>query len=261
MSDRITAPKVQAQKAKNVPIVCVTAYDRPSAEMADASQVDVILVGDSLGNVVLGYDSTIPVSLEDMVHHTRACAGGVKRALLVADLPFGSYQASVSQAVDSAVALLKAGAHAVKLEGPYTEAIRAIIRAGIPVMGHVGMTPQSVNVFGGFRVQGKGDHAEDVIEHAKAIEGAGAFAIVLELVPRQLAKTVTAQLSIPTIGIGAGPNCDGQIQVFHDILGLGTHTFKHVKVYAKGRNLMTRGLRAYAKEVRERAFPADEHSF
>lgn len=248
-------------KAKGQRIVSVTAYDYPSASIADACDVDLILVGDSLGNVVLGYENTIPVTLEEMEHHTRAVRRGVKEALLVADLPFGSYNSSVQQAVDSSVRLMKAGAEAVKLEGPYTEAIRAVTKAGIPVMGHVGMTPQSVNKFGGFKVQGKGESAQAVREAACQIEDAGAFSIVLELVPADLAMTITKSLSIPTIGIGAGPHCDGEVQVFHDVMGLSEQVFKHAKDYVNARSLMVEGLRKYTDEVRNNKFPTEENSF
>jgi 3-methyl-2-oxobutanoate hydroxymethyltransferase len=257
----MTAPGIRAMKAKGQRIVCVTAYDYPSASVADASGVDLVLVGDSLGNVVLGYENTIPVSLEEMEHHTRAARRGVKEALFVADLPFGSYQSSVALAVESSVRLMKAGAEAVKLEGAYTDAIRAIVKAGIPVMGHVGMTPQSVNAFGGFRVQGKGEDGKAVREAACCVQEAGAFAIVLELMPATLARQITSDLEIPTIGIGAGPDCDGEIQVFHDVMGLSPEVFRHSKDYVGARSLMSDGLRRYAEEVRGRKFPTEENSF
>lgn len=241
-------------------IVCVTAYDAPSAQMADAAGVDVVLVGDSVGNVVLGYESTLPVTIADMVHHTRAVARGVQRALVVADMPFGSYQSSVGAAVDAAVELVKAGAQAVKLEGDYPEAIRAMVRAGIPVMGHVGMTPQSVHAFGGFKVQGKGDAGDAVLAAARSVEAAGAFSIVLELVPRELSARITGSVGCPTIGIGAGAACDGQIQVFHDVLGLSPMKLRHAKRYAEGYALFVDALTKYGAEVRSSAFPEDEHS-
>lgn len=241
--------------------MCITAYDAPFARLADDAGVDLILVGDSLGNVVLGYTSTLPVTLDEMVHHTRAVSTGVKRALLVADLPFGSYQASVSQAVSSAVSLVKAGAAAVKLEGTYTEAIQAIVKAGIPVMGHLGFTPQSVNAFGGFRVQGRGDSAERILREARELDGAGVFAAVLELIPAALAKQITEQVSYPTIGIGAGVECDGQIQVLHDVLGITQDPLKHAKQYLSGRALLTQAMRDYAEEVRAGSFPNMDNSF
>lgn len=261
MSDRITAPKVRAMKSQGRRIVSLTAYDYTSGLIADAAGVDFVLVGDSLGNVILGFDTTIPVSLDHILHHVRATRPGVSRALLVADMPFGSYQSSPAQAVDSAVALMKAGAEAVKLEGSFTDAIAAITRAGIPAMGHVGMTPQSVNAFGGFRVQGKGEDADQILKQAQEIEAAGAFAVVLELVPDSLSKRITECLDIPTIGIGAGADCDGQIQVFHDVVGLNTLHFRHAKRYAAGRSSFLRGIRKYAKDVREGRFPTSEHSF
>ncbi len=242
-------------------MVCITAYDAVLGALADAAGADLILVGDSVGNTVLGYSSTLPVSLEQMVHHTRATRQGVKHALLVADLPFGSYQSSVGQAVDASVELIKAGAQAVKLEGAYTEAIAAIVRAGIPVMGHVGMTPQSVNAFGGFRVQGKGDAGSAVIEEAKQVEASGAFSIVLELIPAQLAAQITDHLSIPTIGIGAGSHCSGQVQVIYDVLGLNQKPLKHAKPYLSGHDSIVSAIKEYSAEVRDGTFPSDKHSF
>lgn len=239
----------------------MTAYDAPSARMADAAGVDVVLVGDSVGNAVLGYANTLPVTLEQMAHHTKAAAAGCEWALLVSDLPFGSYQSSPSQAVDSAVVLVQAGAEAVKLEGSYTEAIEAIVRAGIPVMGHVGMTPQSVNAFGGFRVQGRGDRAELVVQAANAVEEAGVFSMVLEVIPGVVAKRITETVSVPTIGIGAGPDCDGEIQVWHDVLGLSAERFKHAKRFLDGGDLMTEALKNYAEAVRGREFPSEENTF
>jgi 3-methyl-2-oxobutanoate hydroxymethyltransferase len=242
-------------------IVCMTAYDAPFASLADEAGVDLILVGDSLGNVVLGYESTLPVTLEEMLHHTRAVRRGVKRALLVSDLPFGTYQSSVSQAVDSAVALVKAGAEAVKLEGAFVEAIEAIVKAGIPVMGHLGFTPQSLNAFGGFKVQGRGDSGERVLEEARALDGAGVFSTVLELIPAKLALQVTSEVSYPTIGIGAGVGCDGQIQVLHDVLGITAEPLRHAKAFIPGREAILSGMKAYALEVREGTFPAEENGF
>lgn len=261
MGTRRTAPGIRAMKAKGERIVCLTAYDFPSGSMADAAGVDLVLVGDSLGNSVLGYENTLPVTLEEIEHHARATRRGVREALFVVDMPFGSYQSSPSQAVDSAVRLMKAGAEAVKLEGAYTEAISAICRAGIPVMGHVGMTPQSVNAFGGFKVQGRGEDASAVRESACAVQESGAFAIVLELMPADLAAVITRNLEIPTIGIGAGLNCDGEIQVFNDIVGLSSEVFKHSHDYVGGRELFVDGLRRYAGDVRARTFPKDENSF
>jgi 3-methyl-2-oxobutanoate hydroxymethyltransferase len=259
-SARVTAPRIRAMKHKGEKIVVITAYDAPSGALVDEAGVDAVLVGDSLGNVVLGLETTLPVTLEQMIHHTAATRRGVKRALLVADLPFGSYQSSVAQAVDSAIALVKAGAEAVKLEGTYTEEIEAIMKCGIPVMGHVGMTPQSIHNFGGFRVQGKGEDADAVLRAAQAVDEAGAFAIVLELIPGSLAKEITATVSCPTIGIGAGPFCDGQVQVFHDILGFSPVHLKHAKQYCAGKELFEKAVREYSGEVRSAAFPSSEHT-
>lgn len=260
MASKRTAVSLRGLKG-SARIVCVTAYDFPSATIADAAGVDLILVGDSLGNTVLGYENTLPVSLDEIEHHTKAVRRGVKDALLVADLPFGSYQTSVEQAVESSIRLVKAGAEAVKLEGAYSDQIKAIVRAGVPVMGHVGMTPQSVNAFGGFKVQGKGDGATAVREAACQVQEAGAFSIVLELIPHGLARTISSELDIPTIGIGAGPHCDGEIQVYNDLVGLSSETFRHAKRYADARNEFIAGLTAYAREVREKQFPTEDNSF
>ncbi len=261
MGERVTAPKVVAMKERGERIVCLTAYDATFGRIADEAGVDVILVGDSLGNVILGYSTTVPVTLDEMLHHTRATRRGVSGALLVADMPFGSYQSSISQAVDSAVSLMKAGAEAVKLEGDYPAAIAAIEKAGIPVMAHVGFTPQSVHRFGGYRVQGRGSTGDEIERQSLALEVAGAFAIVFELVPAELAARVTGKLRIPTIGIGAGVGCDGQIQVLHDVLGLSAETFKHAKPYSDGRVRFDLALKSYASEVREGTFPGVENSF
>jgi len=261
MGDKITAPSIRLMRSKGEKIVCITAYDAVFGRMAEAAGADLILVGDSLGNVVLGYDSTLPVTLEEMVDHTRATRHGVRRALYVADMPFGTYQASVEDAVRAAVLLAKAGAEAVKLEGEYTEAISAIVKAGIPVMGHVGMTPQSVNVFGGFRVQGKGEAGQAVLDAALRIQDAGAFAIVLELIPAALAARITEELQIPTIGIGAGAQCSGQVQVIHDVLGLNDKPMRHAKRYITGYDCFVEALRQYSSDVRAQVFPGDEHSF
>ena len=257
---KMTAPRIRAMKERGEKIVCLTAYDVVSGAIADAAGVDIVLVGDSVGNVVLGLDTTLPVTLEDMIHHTTATRQAVKRALLVTDMPFGTYQSSVTQAVDAAIALVKAGAEAVKLEGAYTDQIRAIIKAGIPVMGHVGMTPQSVNNFGGFKVQGRGPEARAVIDAAKEVDASGAFSIVLELIPAALAQEITCQIGCPTIGIGAGIECDGQVQVFHDILGLGDFKPKHAKQYVNGRELLLKAASDYVCEVRCSSFPSEEQS-
>ncbi len=260
MTDKVTAPLVLGMKRQGVRISVVTAYDFVSGAIVDESGAEVALVGDSVGNVMLGYANTLPVSLDEMVHHTSATARGLRRALLVADMPFGSYQSSPAQAVDSAVRLVKAGAEAVKLEGTYVEAIGAIVRAGIPVMGHLGMTPQSVHRFGGHKVQGKAEAEQGLLDDAKALEDAGSFSMVLELVPALAAKRVTEAVSVPTIGIGAGPHCDGQVQVFHDLLGLSRSKFRHAKRYLEGFEVLLEGVRRYVCEVREGEFPGSEHS-
>ena len=259
MPKRKTAPAIRAMKGGEL-IVCLTAYDATTGALADAAGVDLILVGDSVGNTVLGYDTTVPVTLEDMIYHVRAVRRSVSQALLVADMPLGSYGSSVAQAVDSAVALAKAGAEAVKLEGAFCEEIAAIQRIGIPVMGHVGMTPQSVNLFGGFKVQGRDDAAEAVFEAARLVAGAGAFSIVLELIPAPLAARITQEIHIPTIGIGAGAQCDGQVQVFHDLVGMTPHRFRHAKRYMDAWESMGSSIAQYAAEVRGKQFPSDEHS-
>lgn len=259
MSEKRTAPSIRAMKGQSR-IVCLTAYDVMSAEMADSAGVDVVLVGDSLGNVIQGQDTTIPVTLEDVGYHVRAVRRGLRYALLAADLPFGSYQSSVSQAVDSAVYLMKQGAEAVKLEGDYPEAVQAMVKAGIPVMGHVGFTPQSVHGFGGFKVQGR-DGGDSILSAAKRLDSAGVFGIVLELMPSELSRTVTEALDCPTVGIGAGPHCDGEIQVWHDVLGLSAKNFKHSKKYVDGRQAFIEGLSCYCDEVRKHQFPSEENSF
>lgn len=260
MTEKITVPKIRSMKGGR--IVCVTAYEAPSARIADASGVDLILVGDSVGNVVLGYKNTLPVTLEEMIHHVKAARRGCSRALLAADMPFGTFQVSVEETIRSGIELIKAGAEAVKLEGAYTEAIEGLVRAGIPVMGHIGMTPQSVNAFGGYRVQGKGEKAERLLNEANLIEEAGAFCIVLEMVPAKLAERITHEISIPTIGIGAGPHCDGEIQVFHDLLGFAPgEPYKHTRRYLESWKLCTEALKQYASDVRTKRFPTEENSF
>lgn len=261
MGSRITAPRVVEMKAKGEKIVCITAYDFPGARYADEAGVDVILVGDSMGNVVQGRSSTLPVEMDHILYHTKWVSAAAQRALVVADLPFGSYQSSVRDAVLNSVLLMKAGAAAVKLEGAYTDEIAAIARAGIPVMGHIGFTPQSVHAFGGHKVQGRGAAAERVMNEAIAIEKAGAFAIVLELMPAALSAEITAKLSIPTIGIGAGHDCNGQIQVYHDILGLTDLHLKHAKRYAELGEATRSALSEYCAEVREKRFPTKDQEF
>ncbi|MDO7788967.1 3-methyl-2-oxobutanoate hydroxymethyltransferase [Desulforamulus aquiferis] len=253
-------------KQEGNPIAMLTAYDYPTAMLVDASGIDAILVGDSLGNVVLGYDSTVPVTMEDIIHHLKAVSRGAKRAMVVGDMPFLSYHISREESVRNAGRLLQEGmAQAVKLEGgsEVAETIRAITAAGIPVMGHLGLTPQSVHQLGGFRVQGKdGDGARRLIEDAKKIEEAGVFAIVLECIPQQLAKVITAEVSVPTIGIGAGVGCDGQVLVINDILGMYSEfTPKFVKQYVRLKEQIVQACSAYKDEVKNKKFPGPENSF
>ena len=257
----VTVPEFLRSRAAGRKLAVVTAYDFTSAQIAEAAAVDCILVGDSLGMVVQGHTTSLPVSLAEMVYHTRMVARGAKRALIVADLPFGSYQVSPGQAVRSSAKLLKAGAGAVKLEGGVrmAETIAACTRADIPVMAHIGLTPQSVHRMGGFKVQ---RDAQALLEDARAVEQAGAFSLVVEGVPAELGAKITAAVSIPTIGIGAGPGCDGQVLVWHDLLGLyeGLRP-KFVKRYAELGALATAALAEYCREVRDGTFPAAEQSF
>ena len=244
----------------------LTAYDYSTAKLIDEAGIDAILVGDSLGMVCLGYPDTLSVTMEDMIHHTKAVTRGAKEAFVVADMPFMSYQTSVYDAVVNAGRLIKEGhAHAVKLEGgmEVCEQIRAIVRASIPVCAHIGLTPQSINAFGGFSLQGKGEEAaKRLIEEAKAVEEAGAFAVVLECVPEALATLITQQIHIPTIGIGAGAGCDGQVLVYQDMLGLYSDFVpKFVKQFKKLDSEMKEGFRTYREEVRAGLFPAKEHTF
>lgn len=268
MSDRpaMTVPGLVKKKALGERIVVLTAYDYPSAQYADQAGVDAILVGDTLGMVVLGHPTTLPVTMEEMLHHVRAVTRARTKALVIADMPFLSYQADEDEAVRNAGRLLKeGGAQAVKLEGGgrMVPLVRRLVCTGIPVMGHLGMTPQSVHEFGGFRVQARQpDQARQLLEQALALEEAGAFAVVLELVPAEVAKAVTAALEIPTIGIGAGPGCDGEVQVFHDLVGLFEWFLpRHTKRYAEVGQVIREALARYAEEVRAGSFPAEENTF
>ena len=262
---RVTVRSLAARKRRAEPFTMLTAYDFTFARIFDEAGVDVLLVGDSLGNVVQGCDTTLPVTLDEVVYHTRLVARGVRRALVVADMPFGSYQVGPEDAVRTAIRLVKeAGAHAVKLEGgrSVAESIRRIVGAQIPVMAHVGLTPQSVNQMGGYRVQGRGDEGrQQVIEDALAVQEAGAFAVVLEGIPETLGREVTQQLSIPTIGIGAGVHCDAQVLVMHDLLGLNDWTPSFVKQYANLGAETSKAARAYIEDVTNRKFPAQEHAY
>jgi len=265
-NNRVTTAVFRAKKQEGRPISMLTAYDYPLAQLVDEAGIDAILVGDSLGNVVLGYDSTIPVTMEDMVHHVKAVTRGVKRAMVVADMPFLSYHVSREEAVRNAGRLLQeAGAQAVKLEGgrEVADTIKAITGAGIPVMGHLGLTPQSIHQMGGYKVQGKDEKAaRKLLTDAMAVEEAGAFSLVLECVPTPLAKLVTEKLSISTIGIGAGPYCDGQVLVTHDLIGLvGGFSPKFAKRYINIREDIKKALETFRHEVEEKVFPAAEHQF
>ena len=261
-----TAATFAAAKAKGEKLSMLTAYDYSTAKLEDESGINGILVGDSLGNVVLGYEDTVSVTMEDMIHHGAAVARGAKNALVVVDMPFMSYEVTVEEAVRTAGRLMKEGrAGAVKLEGGVrvAEQIRAIVKAGIPVMGHIGLTPQSINVFGGFKVQGKSEEAaRALLADAKAVEEAGAFAVVIEAVPAALAQMITDAVSIPTIGIGAGAGCDGQILVYQDMLGMfSDFTPKFVKRYANVGEVMREAFANYAAEVASGAFPTEEHTY
>jgi 3-methyl-2-oxobutanoate hydroxymethyltransferase len=247
-------------------ITCLTAYDYPTARLLDDAGVDILLVGDSLGMTVLGYDSTLPVTLDEMIHHTRAVRRATRHALVVADMPYGSFHVSLDDSVRNAVRLVKeGGAEAVKVEGGERriELIARLVDAEIPVMGHVGLTPQSFNTMGGFHVQGKtSDAARQVERDARAVEAAGAFAVVLESMPRELAARITQKLRIPAIGIGAGPDCDGQVLVIHDLLGLGEgRRPKFVRQYANLSAEISRAVSAYCDDVRVGAFPSDAESY
>ncbi|MCR3758341.1 3-methyl-2-oxobutanoate hydroxymethyltransferase [Clostridium felsineum] len=253
-------------KTKQEKLVMLTAYDYSTAKIIDSCDINGILVGDSLGMVCLGYENTLSVTMEDMIHHTKAVVRGAKNTLVVADLPFMSYQTSIYDAVFNAGRLIKEGhATAIKLEGGalVCDRIKAIVDAQIPVMGHIGLTPQSVNAFGGFKIQGKSiDKAKQLIEDAKKIEEAGAFAITLEGIPEKLAKLITESINIPTIGIGAGKYCDGQILVYQDMLGMFDDLApKFVKKYGDIGKNMREAFNSYAKEVRSSAFPDEAHSF
>ncbi len=271
-SGKVTVPELLQRKStaadstNKKKITCLTAYDYPTARLMDEAGVDVVLVGDSVAMVVLGYESTLPLTMEEALHHTKAVRRGVQRALMVADMPFGTYQGDVNEALQNAVRFVKeAGAEAVKVEGGERrlEVIARLTEAEIPVMGHVGLTPQSVHAMGGYRVQGKtAGGAEQLLRDARAVEAAGAFAIVLEGIPRELAAEITKSVRIPTIGIGAGPDCDGQILVLHDLLGL---TFqeppKFARRYANVGEVISQAVREYCADVQGGSFPSDAESY
>ncbi len=262
---RITIPSLAARKKRKERIAMLTAYDFTFASIFDAANIDILLVGDSLGNVVQGQDTTLPVTLDEIVYHTRLVARGARRAMVVSDMPFGSYQISAEDAVRNACRCVKeGGAHAVKLEGgeKIAATVERIVAAEIPVMGHVGLTPQAIHRMGGHRVQGRDEASRArVIRDAQAVEAAGAFAVVLEGVPEELAREVTQRLTIPTIGIGAGVHCDGQVLVMHDMLGLTDWTPSFVKQYVNLGSLASQAARNFAEEVANAKFPDAKHSY
>ena len=262
---RIRVQHFREMKKSGKRITAVTAYDYSIARLVDKVGIPMILVGDSLGNAVLGYRSTVRVTMPDMLHHTKAVVRGTKQSMIVTDLPFMSYQVSIEDALRNAGRLVQeGGAHAVKLEGGArsAETVKRIVEAGIPVVGHIGLTPQSEHAFGGFRVQGKDlASAHALLGDAIALENAGAFAVVLEAIPVELARLITERLDIPTIGIGAGPDCDGEIQVINDILGLTLSSRKHTKEYANLSKVIEEALIAYLNDVEENKFPSDDQSF
>ncbi|QHW30154.1 3-methyl-2-oxobutanoate hydroxymethyltransferase [Paenibacillus rhizovicinus] len=267
MKQPLTITKLKKMKQNGEPISMLTAYDYPAAKLAEEAEIDIILVGDSLGNVVLGYDTTIPVTLDDMVYHSRMVARGATNTFIVTDMPFMTYHLGKETTLRNAARIMQEGhAHAVKLEGgaEIAEEVAALVRAGIPVMGHIGLTPQSVHQLGGYRVQGKLEkEAQRLIDDAKALEAAGAFSIVLELVTEPLAEAITSALSIPTIGIGAGRGCDGQVLVYHDILQYASpyHEKRMVKTYADIGTTIRNAISAYVSDVKTREFPQQEHAF
>jgi len=262
---KTTVASLRENKRNREPITCLTAYDYPAARLVDEAGIDIVLVGDSLAMTVLGYENTLSVTVDEMLHHVRAVRRGVKHALLIADMPFGSYHASAEDGVRNATRFMKDGAEAVKIEGGEKRAdlIRRIIDAEIPVAGHIGLTPQSVNVMGGYKVQGKSlADIEQLMRDAVALDRAGVACIYLEGIPREVAGMITAEVTTPTIGIGAGPDCDGQVLVFHDILGL---TFappgKFVRQYGDAAELIKNAVRGFREDVRSRQYPADRESY
>jgi 3-methyl-2-oxobutanoate hydroxymethyltransferase len=262
---RITINQIKEMKQKGEKITMLTAYDYATAKLVDEAEIPLILVGDSLGMVVLGYESTIPVTMEEMLHHTKAVVRGTKKALVVGDMPFMTYHISVEDALYNAASFIQeGGAQAVKLEGGVTvaEKVKRITECGIPVMGHIGLTPQSIHQFGGFKLQGKTpEAAARLLEDARALEQAGAFAVVLETVPAPLARLITQKISIPTIGIGAGPDCDGQVQVINDILGsFADFVPGHAKQYAKLTDIISKAVTQYRDEVKAGQFPTEKQS-
>jgi 3-methyl-2-oxobutanoate hydroxymethyltransferase len=263
---KITPVDIQEMKRAGKKITMLTAYDYPMALLEDRAEIDIILVGDSVGMVVLGYENTIPVTMDEMIHHTKAVSRGARSALIIGDMPFMSYNSSEREAITNAGRFMKeGGADAVKLEGgaSVTEVVRAIVKAGIPVMGHIGLTPQTISMLGGFKVQGKdAKAAQKIIDDAVILEEAGAFSVLLEAIPAPIARRITEKLTVPTIGIGAGVHCDGQVLVVHDMLGLfDRFTPKFVKKYANLSDSILKALESYREDVLKGAFPADQHSF
>lgn len=262
MPQAATIRTVQKMKQDGRKIVAITAYDYSMALWIDQAGVDIVLVGDSLGSTMLGYESTIPVEMSDMIRAVQSVQRATKKALLIADMPFGSYGADVWESVQNAAALMKSGADGVKVEGAACiPAIQAMVDIGIPVMGHLGFTPQSVHRLGGHKVQGRGEDGQRLLESARALQDAGCFSIVLELVPSNLAAEVSAALAIPTIGIGAGPGCDGQIQVAHDIVGLTPTKYKHARRFAELGEALKNAVQEYAEEAQNGTFPSEDESF
>ncbi len=261
---KVTTQSLQEKKQAGKPIVALTAYDYATARLVDEAGIDLVLVGDSLAMVVMGYDSTLPVTMDEMLHHTRAVRRAVRRGMVVADMPFGSYHVDASQGVANAARFVKeAGAEAVKVEGGRVELVERLTEAEIPVLGHLGLTPQSVNKMGGYKVQGKSMAAADrLVKDALALESAGAFGVVLEGIPREVAQRITSELTIPTIGIGAGPDCDGQILVFHDLVNLSfSHPAKFVRQYGDAAALFRTALAGYRADVEARTFPSEAESY
>ncbi|MFC1988156.1 3-methyl-2-oxobutanoate hydroxymethyltransferase [Chloroflexota bacterium] len=262
---RVNINQIKEMKQKGEKITMLTAYDYSTARIVDEVGVPLILVGDSLGMVVLGYESTIPVTMDEMIHHTKAVVRGTKQAMVIGDMPFMTYHVSIDDALRNAARFIQeAGAQAVKLEGGVNVAdkVRRIVECGIPVMGHIGLTPQSINQLGGYKIQGKTPEAATrMLKDAQALEEAGAFSIVLETVPTPLATLITQKIGIPTIGIGAGIGCDGQVQVIHDILGLSDHAPKHAKHYARLAEITRKAITDYHNEVKAGSFPTDNQGF
>jgi 3-methyl-2-oxobutanoate hydroxymethyltransferase len=264
--EKVNAPSLKTSKQRGERLVCLTAYDFPTAKIVDEAGIDIILVGDSLGNVVLGYGNTVPVTLEEILIHLKAVRRAVQRALLVADMPYGSFHTGADDAVRNALRLVKeGGAEAIKLEGGHkrVQLVKRLVDEEIAVMGHIGLTPQSINKLGAYRVQGKtAETARQLVDDARALEDAGAFAIVLEVVPREIAKLITETVTIPTIGIGAGSNCDIQVLVLHDMLGLSFGKLaRFVRPYANLHEVMTDAVTRYADDVRNGTYPSDDESY